>query len=87
MDLSADQKSSGVGSSARQSFLTVNAVEGSKGLSVSFVNRQDLLTDSTVSSFPLMLEENLQVPNFFANYRGQKGIKIICSLLKPMQAI
>lgn len=63
--MSADQKSHGVSSSARQSFLTVNAMEESKGLPMSFVNSQDLLLDSTVSSFPLMLEENLQVPFFF----------------------
>lgn len=68
MDLSVDQKSHSVGNSAQQSLLIFNAMEGNKGHSVSFVNRQDLLIDSAVCPFPLTQEENLQVPKFFANY-------------------
>lgn len=57
------------------------------GLFMSFVNKQDLLIDSTFSYFPFTLENPCKYQNLLANCRGQKGIIIIYNLLKPVQAI
>lgn len=54
---------------------------------MSFVDEQDLLTDSTFSYFPFTPEKTHKYQNFLANCWGQKGIIIIYNLLKPMWAI
>lgn len=87
MGLSTGQKGHGVRSSIEQSFFTTSAMEGRMGLFMSFVNKQDLLIDSTFSCFPFTLDKTFKDQNFLANCRGQKGIIIMYNLLKPMQAI